>query len=244
MTVLVLGGTGEARSLADRLASHGVPVISSLAGVVSSPALPDGEVRVGGFGGVDGLVAFLRDRRVGRVVDATHPFAGQMTANAAAACALTGTPLLRLSRPGWEGHTDASGWHWVADLGEAKRVASELGGRVFLSVGRGSLADFTDWDDRYVLVRVIDEPPAAVPASWEIVRGRGPFDVAAETDLMRSRGIDVLVTKNSGGQQTAAKLDAAAALGVAVVMVGRPSDPDGVETVSSVDAALAWVLGG
>ncbi len=240
----MLGGTGEARSLADRLVTNGVPVISSLVGAVRSPALPGGEVRIGGFGGVDGLVAFLRDRGVSRVVDATHPFAEQMTANAAAACSQTGTPLLRLSRPGWEGRADASDWHWVADLGDAKRVASELGGRVFLSVGRGSLADFTDWDDRYVLVRVIDEPPVTVPASWEVVRGRGPFDIAAETDLMRSREIDVLVTKNSGGRQTAAKLDAASALGVAVVMVGRPSDPEGVETVGSVDAALAWALGG
>ncbi|MFT3862413.1 cobalt-precorrin-6A reductase [Micropruina sp.] len=243
MTVLLLGGTGEARALAARLAEAGVPVVSSLAGAASPAVLPAGQVRVGGFGGVAGMVDYLRTHRIARVVDATHPFAAQISTNAAAACRHQGTPLLRLSRPSWRTRPDASGWHWVARLADARAVAEGVGHRVFLSVGRQSAAVFTGWQGGYVLLRVVEPPQTPVPDGWEVLAARGPFDFAAERALLLSRRIDVLVTKDSGGDQTAAKLDAAAALGIPVVIVARPPDLPGVPIVDSVDAALRWVTG-
>ena len=241
MTVLLLGGTAEARLLAAGLAAAGVPVVTSLAGDVTDLRLPAGAVRVGGFGGAPGLAAHLRDQGVSAVVDATHPFAAQITANAAAACAETGVALLRLSRPGWSGRPDAASWHWVDSLAEAREVAQTLGERVFLATGRQTLPEFVGWTERFVLVRVVDAPEFAVPASWEVLRARGPFDLADERELLRGRGIDVLVTKDSGGA-TDAKLDAAAELGVAVVIVRRPALPVGVAVVDTVAEALMWAL--
>ena len=242
--ILILGGTAEARALAARLVEAGEPVVSSLAGAVSAPRLPPGEVRIGGFGGAEGLAAYLAGHGVERVIDATHPFAEAITANAVAACSTAGVPLLRLSRPGWSGRSDAATWHWVPGIPEARSVAEELGERVFLSVGRGSLRLFDGWAGRYVLARVADAAGLAVPPAWELIRALGPFDLASELDLLRSRRIDVLVTKDSGGEHTVAKLDAAAELGVAVVMVQRPQDPPGLRCVESVEAALEWALAG
>lgn len=242
MTVLVLGGSGEARALANRLADAGATVVSSLQGGVEFPLLPTGEVRVGGFGGVDGLVRYLREHEIAKVVDATHPFAAKMSAHAAQACAQTGVPLLRLSRPDWHHRPGAAGWHWAADLAAAKREAEQLGRRVFLSIGRNGLGGFTDWSDRYVLVRVVDDGRLSVPDTWEVLHARGPFNRDSERDLLRSRRIDVLVTKDSGGEQTAAKLDAAGDLGIPIVVVARPPDPPGVDRVDSVLAALDWAL--
>jgi precorrin-6A/cobalt-precorrin-6A reductase len=243
MTVLVLGGTSEARRLAERLVSDGVDLVSSLAGDVSDLRVPVGPTRVGGFGGVAGLVDYLQQEGVHVVVNATHPFAAQITAHAADACARTGVPLVRLLRPSWEGHADAEHWHWVDSLADAAATARALGTRVFLSTGRQTLGDVVDMSDRYVLVRVVDPPEYAVPASWEVLRARGPFTVESEVELMATRAIDVLVTKDSGGTQTAAKLDAAALLGIPVVILRRPSPPSGVEVVSSVEAALDWLDG-
>ncbi len=242
MSVLLLGGTAEARRLAELLVADGVPVVTSLAGDVVDLRLPPGEVRVGGFGGIDGLVAYLRDHGVTGVVDATHPYAEQMTGNAAAACARTGVPLLRLSRPSWSTRADAASWHWVGTIAEASQAAERLGDRVFLAIGRQSLGEFADWADRKVLVRVVDPPDFEVPATWEVLRARGPFTLDAELDLLRSHGIDVLVAKDSGGS-TEAKLDAAVELGVAVVMVSRPALPAGVPVVASVAEAAGWLRG-
>lgn len=239
MTVLLLGGTGEARALARRLTEGGVPVVTSLAGAVAPRALPTGEARIGGFGGVAGLADYLRERRIAQVVDATHPFAALISAHAATACQQVGIPLLRLSRPSWGARPDSSAWHWVADLPAARQAAERLGGRAFLSVGRQSAADFTGWQDRYVLLRVVEPPEIPLPDSWEVLAVRGPFDLAAERALLLDRRIDVLVTKDSGGDHTAAKLDAAAELGIPVVVVARPADPPGVPTVDSVDAVLS-----
>lgn len=240
MSVLLLGGTAEARELAARLHSDGIPAATSLAGDVADLRLPEGEVRVGGFGGVDGLAGYLRTHRVRAVVDATHPFAAQITANAAAACARERVPLVRLSRPGWSGRPDAASWHWVDSLAQAREVAGRLGTRVFLAIGRQQLAEFATWTDRFVLARVVDPPDLDVPAPWELVRAKGPFGLEDERELFRSRAVDVLVTKDSGGP-TAAKLDAAALEGVAVVIVRRPALPAGVEVVADVPAARAWV---
>ena len=235
MTVLVLGGTAEARALAALLVDAGVDVLSSLAGRVSRPALPVGRVRVGGFGGVDGLVRFLVEHRVIAVVDATHPFAATISANAAAACARTGTPLVRLARPGWSDHPDAASWTWVDDV---PAVLGVPGARPVLTTGRQGLAGFLPWADRAVLARVVDPPDLALPPGWRILRSRGPYDLSGERALLTGHRADLLVTKDSGGTHTEAKLDAARELGVPVVVVRRPAQPD-VGTVVP-DAAQAF----
>jgi len=239
--VLVLGGTGEARDLAGRLVERGDAVVSSLAGRVSAPALPVGEVRAGGFGGVDGLADHLVAHGYDVVVDATHPFAAQITGNAVAACGRVGVPLVRLQRPGWSRHPLAGAFTWVDDV-EAARVAAEaLGVRPFLTTGRQQLETFAAWDDRYVLARVVDPPDWDVPSSWEVLRARGPYPYAAERELLESRAVDVLLTKDSGGALTEAKLGAAHDLGVPVVVVRRPPVPDGVDVVESVGEALGAI---
>lgn len=238
MTVLLLGGTAEARALAALLVTNGVDVVSSLAGRVSRPALPLGRVRVGGFGGVDGLAAFLVDHRVRAVVDATHPFAAVISANTAAACAATSTPLLRLARPSWTDHPDAGRWTWVDDVAGAVSLAGE---RPVLTTGRQSLAEFLPWADRAVLARVVDPPDHALPPTWRVVRSRGPYELEGERSLLREHRADLLVTKDSGGTHTVAKLAAARELGVSVVVVRRPSEPVGVPAVSEVAAAASWV---
>lgn len=239
MTVLLLGGTGEARALAALLVAEGVDVLSSLAGRVSRPALPVGRVRVGGFGGVDGLATFLVEHRVAAVVDATHPFAATISANAALACAQTGTLLLRLARAGWSTRPDADRWTWVDDVAGALAIP---GDRPVLTTGRQSLEGFLPWADRAVLARVVDPPELTLPPTWRLLRSRGPYDLPGERALLEEHRADVLVTKDSGGTLTEAKLDAAAGLGVPVVVVRRPATPAGVASVPDVDAALAWVL--
>lgn len=242
MTVLILGGTSEARALAAKLQGAGVDAVTSLAGAVGGTSAPPGRLRVGGFGGASRLVAYLAAESIRAVVDATHPFAARMSANAAQACAAAGVPLLRLSRPSWRARPDAASWYWVADL-EAARVAAErLGQRVFLSVGRQSVAPFLCWTDRYVLLRVVEAPDEPLPPAWELLRARGPYALSGDRTLLAGRRIDVLVTKDAGGTATAAKLDAAAELGVAVVVVERPADPAGVPLACTVGEALDWVL--
>ncbi|WP_076261207.1 cobalt-precorrin-6A reductase [Intrasporangium flavum] len=243
MRVLLLGGTGEARALAAVLVGAGLDVESSLAGRVSRPALPVGPVRTGGFGGIDGLAAHLTDGGFGAVVDATHPFAAGISGNAAAACHATGVPLVRLQRAGWSERPGAGAYTWVDDVEAARDAAEEIGSRPFVTTGRQQLEAYARWDDRYVLARVVDPPEWTVPASWEVLLTRGPFTLEAETRLLTSRRVDVLLTKDSGGSLTEAKLDAADALGVPVVVVRRPPAPDGVEVVDDVAAAARWVLG-
>lgn len=243
MTVLLLGGTGEARDLAAALVADGVAVLSSLAGRVNRPRLPVGEVRSGGFGGADGLRKWALENHVTAVVDATHPFAATISANAAEACSAT-LPLLRLQRPGWSARPGASAWHWVDDHAEAAAVTAGLGARPFLTIGRQSLGHFvTPLAEAGVLARVVDPPEIALPLVWRIVLGRGPYTLEGEQTAMREHRADVLVTKDSGGAHTEAKLDAAEILGVPVVVVSRPAPPAGVETVDDVDAALDWVRG-
>lgn len=242
MTVLVLGGTAEARELAVLLLDAGVDFESSLAGRVARPRLPVGPVRIGGFGGVDGLAAYLTGNGVSAVVDATHPFAAGMSANAAAACARTSTPLLRLERPGWADRPGSESWHWVDSHDEAAALTASLGTRPFLTIGRQQLAAFVGpLADAAALVRVVDEPGISLPAGWTVLQDRGPYAVEGERDLLAEHRADVLVTKDSGGTWTWPKMAAAAELGVPVVVVGRGPAPEGVETVSEPEAAARWV---
>ncbi|MBT2231403.1 cobalt-precorrin-6A reductase [Nonomuraea sp. NEAU-A123] len=256
--VLILGGTAEARALAAELAADpGVRVVSSLAGRVTNPRLPVGEVREGGFGGPEGLAAWLVAEGVDVVVDATHPFAARMTASAAVASASTGVPLLVLRRPGWqEGPGDA--WQRVGSLGAAAALLTEsvarttglsatgaLTGavRVFLTTGRRSLPIFSGLAGVWLLARSVDPPELPVPANVHVLLDRGPYTVEGELALIREHRLDVLVTKDSGGQLTTAKLTAARRLGLPVIMVNRPPLPEGVRLVDTVAAAVEWVHG-
>ncbi|WP_431232207.1 cobalt-precorrin-6A reductase [Mycolicibacterium psychrotolerans] len=237
MRILLLGGTGEARALAARLHPHR-DIVSSLAGRVPDPALPVGPVRIGGFGGVDGLRQWLRANDIGAVIDATHPFAATMTAHAARACAELHLPHLVLSRPAW----DPAGAVQVASDVDAADVIVERGfSRVFLTTGRSGVRPFTG-SDAWFLIRVVTPPDADVlPRNHEVVLSRGPYGYDDECALLRDNRIDVLVTKNSGGELTEAKLAAAKDLGVTVVMIDRPPLPAGVTAVGTVDEAEAWV---
>lgn len=238
--ILVLGGTAEARALAGALVDRGRPVVSSLAGRVNRPLLPRGRVRIGGFGGIDGLVDYLRLEGVRHVVDATHPFAARISANAAAATAAADVPLLRLARPGWAAHPLAPTWTWVRDADSAVR-AGAAAQRPFLTTGRQSLDAFRSWAERAVLVRVVDPPEQPLPPRWSLLVSRGPYAVGSERTVLVGHGADLLVSKDSGGSHTVAKLLAAAELGVPVLMIGRPPDTVGVTTVSDVAGALAWL---
>ncbi len=238
-TVLVLGGTSEARALAARLAGRpGLRVVSSLAGRVSNPSLPAGEVRVGGFGGAAGLAAYARAEGVGAVVDATHPFAETISAHAVEACAVAGLPLLRLARPGWT-PGEGDDWHGAGSLDEAAALLPRLGTRVFLTTGRQGLASFAPVD-LWFLIRCVDPPSGPLPARHEVLLARGPYYRGAERALMARFAIDVLVTKNSGGPLTAGKLDAARDLQIPVVMVSRPAAA-ATESVTAVGGAVRWV---
>ena len=236
--VLVLGGTGEARRLAAALVARGDDVVSSLAGRVADPLLPPGTVRIGGFGGVDGLVAELRAVPTAAVVDATHPFAARITASAAQAAGIAGIPLLRLQRPGWTAEP-GDDWRWVGSLEEAAGAVAGFGS-VFLTTGRSGLAAFAGLPGR-CLVRSVDPPAPPMPPRSTVVLARGPFSVEDEVALMRAHRVEVVVTKDSGGPMTAAKLTAARTLGIPVVLVSRPPLPEGVPVVGTVADAMAWL---
>lgn len=239
MKVLLLGGTTEARQLAELLVdAPDTRVVVSLAGHTTDPVPVPCPVRTGGFGGVDGLAAHLRSAAVDVLVDATHPFSATMPTNAARASALVGIPCLRLVRLPWE-RQPGDRWIDAANLRDAKRRLVERGARrVLLTTGRLDLASFASLPDIHFVVRAVEEPDPMPLFDATVIRERGPFDVATEEALLRDHDIDMVVTKNAGGPD--GKLVAARGAGIAVVMVRRPPIDEGTRATTAAEA-LTWL---
>ncbi|WP_442800081.1 cobalt-precorrin-6A reductase [Nocardia sp. NBC_01730] len=239
--MLILGGTREARELAHiATGERGFEIVSSLAGRVRAPLLPEGAVRIGGFGGAEGLRDWVAANGIEAVIDATHPFAVAISANAAVALHDSGVPLVHLRRPSWSAQA-GDRWVRVPDLAAAARVVSTLGERVFLTIGRQGVNAFAEPAGQWFLIRAIDPPEGPLPPNCEMLLARGPFAVADESRLLAEYRIDVLVTKDSGGDQTDAKLTAARAAGIPVVVIERPPLPEGAVTVETVAQVWDWL---
>jgi len=241
MRLLILGGTTEASALARAVAGCAdLDPILSFAGRTRNPVAPPIPFRTGGFGGVDGLKAYLAENAVGAVIDATHPFAAQMSANAARACRDLALPLAMFTRAPWRA-VEGDRWTPVADMAEAVRALGETPRRVFLTVGGLQLSAFAAAPRHHYVVRTI-EPPDAIAAlpDHRLMLARGPFTIDDEVVLLRDHQIEILVTKNSGGDATAPKLAAARTLGVEVIMVERPK-PEDVPAFETLDAIMAWI---
>lgn len=238
--VLVLGGTSEASALARALAAAGVEGVFSYAGRTEAPVAQPLPHRIGGFGGIPGLVSTLRAEAYTHVVDATHPFAAQMSAHAVAACAETGIPLIALERDPWRpGPGDA--WTEVADIAAAVAALPQAPARVFLAIGRQNLEGFAARPQHHYLLRLVDSPAEPLPLPRaEAVIARGPFRREDDLALLREHRIDLVVSKNAGGSGARAKLDAARDLGLPVVMIARPWVPDRPR-VETVEEVLAWL---
>jgi precorrin-6A/cobalt-precorrin-6A reductase len=240
--ILILGGTTEARMLAAALARRpDLAVTVSLAGRTGQVVEQGAPTRIGGFGGAEGLAAWLGDERVDALIDATHPYAAQISRNAATAAAMTGTPFLALRRPAWQPRT-GDDWTEVASEAEAAAALGTGPRRVFLALGRKELAPFTTAAQHFYLVRSVDpvEPPLALPHAV-YVRERGPFTEAADRALMQAHRIDRLVCRNSGGDAAYGKIAAARALRIPVILIARPALPPAANVAASVEAAVAWL---
>lgn len=238
--LLILGGTSEASALAVLVAARGLPATLSLAGRVARPREQPVPVRVGGFGGVEGLSAYLREHGITHLMDATHPFAAQMSAHAVAACAAAGVPLVALTRPAWEpGPGDR--WTRVPDIGGAVAALAGPPRRLMLAIGRMHLAAFAAQPQHVYLLRLVDPPETPLPMPrHHVVVDRGPFTEEGDRALMLEHGIDLVVAKNAGGSGARAKIDAARALRLPVVMIDRPVLPARAE-VASPEAVLDWL---
>jgi len=239
--ILILGGTTEARQLACKLAARDdLSITLSLAGRTENPVAQNVPTRVGGFGGAGGLAAYLNDMRIDLLIDATHPYAAQISANAAEAARKTGMPIIALRRPGWEA-VEGDRWMLVDTVGDAVQALGAAPRRAFLSLGRQEVAAFEAAPQHHYLIRSVDpvEPKLAVPDA-EYLLARGPFREADESALLRDHRIDVVVSKNSGGEATYGKIAAARVLGIGVVMVRRPALPD-VPSAESLETLAAMV---
>jgi precorrin-6A/cobalt-precorrin-6A reductase len=238
--VLLLGGTTEAAQMARALAAAGVDAVYSYAGRTEAPVTQPLPVRVGGFGGVEGLVGYLRAHHISRVIDATHPFAARMSRNAVEACATAGVPLIALERPPWvAGQEDR--WTHVSDLAGAVAALGAIPRRVFLAIGRQNLATFADAPQHHYLLRLVDAPTEPLPLpSAEAVIARGPFAVAGDRTLLQEHGIEVIVAKNAGGTGAEAKLIAAREMGLPVILIDRPWAPER-RIVPDVPKVMAWL---
>lgn len=238
--LLILGGTREATILAERIAKAGVEAVFSYAGRVERPMAQPLPQRIGGFGGIEGLRRFLRDEAITHVVDATHPFAAQMSHNAVAACRAEGRALVALTRPPWAPQTEDR-WSHVPDLDGAVAALSGASKRVFLAVGRMHLARFAAQPQHHYLLRLVDPPEGDLPLpNADCVVARGPFSHEGDIALMRAHGVELLVSKNAGGQGAIAKIEAARSLGLPVLMIDRPKLPERQE-VATPDAVLGWL---
>jgi precorrin-6A/cobalt-precorrin-6A reductase len=238
--ILLLGGTTEASALARLLAEHGVPATLSYAGRTEAPRAQPIPVRVSGFGGVQGLAAYLRDARVTHLVDATHPFAAMMSANAVAAAQLAGIPLVALTRPAWA-PVPGDRWTRVADIESAVATLAGPARRILLALGRMHVADFAAMPQHHYVLRFVDAPTAPPPLSdHALIVDRGPFTPEGDRALMETHGVDLVVCKNAGGRGAEAKLIAARALGIPVLMIDRPTLPPRAE-VTDPAAVLEWL---
>ncbi|NVO55780.1 cobalt-precorrin-6A reductase [Rhodobacteraceae bacterium B1Z28] len=237
--LLILGGTTEANALARAIADRGIPATYSYAGRVETPRSQPLPVRVGGFGGVDGLVCYIRDHGISHVIDATHPFAARMSGNAVAACHETSTPLVALTRPAWTPQ-DGDRWYRVSDIPAAVATLDRSAQRVFLAVGRMHLEEFAAQPQHHYLLRLVDEPAGLPLPNCDVVVSRGPFTVEDDLALIQRHHIELVVSKNAGGAGARAKLDAARAQGVPVLMIDRPALPQRTE-LSSVAQVLDWL---
>ncbi|MBZ9807731.1 MULTISPECIES: cobalt-precorrin-6A reductase [unclassified Mesorhizobium] len=232
--ILILGGTTEARQLAGNLAAAGHSVMLSLAGRTESPVAQGVPVRSGGFGGADGLAAYLKEISIDLLIDATHPYAARISANAAQAARMAGVPIVALRRPGWE-PVEGDRWTEVDTTGDAVQALGSAPRRVFLALGRQEVAAFEAAPQHHYLIRSVDpvEPKLAVPNATYLL-ARGPFREAEERTLLERHGIDIVVSKNSGGAATYGKIAAARGLGLDVVMVRRPALPE-IPSAATVD---------
>ncbi|MGR2737758.1 cobalt-precorrin-6A reductase [Billgrantia sp. Q4P2] len=240
MNVLILGGTTEASALASALAERSIPALFSYAGRVATPKPQPLPTRVGGFGGVEGLAAFLADKRITHLVDATHPFAERMSRNAILAAQRSGIRCLALTRPPW---VPQAGDHWQRVVGIEAAVNALAGPPecILLAIGRQHLAAFAAQPQHHYLLRLVDRPEASLPLpQHRVILDRGPFTLEGDLALLREHGIQRLVCKNSGGEGAVAKLTAARQLGLPVVMIERPALPERRE-VHSVEDVLAWL---
>ena len=239
--ILILGGTAEARQLAGRLAGRAdLDITLSLAGRTATPAAQPVPLRVGGFGGADGLAKYLVSERIDALIDATHPYANVISANAVEAARRSGAPLIALRRPPWLAVL-GDRWIEVNDVGEAVRAIGPTPRRVFVALGRNELKPFGVVPQHYYLIRSVDpvDPPLPLPHVG-YVTGRGPFSEADDRGLMAEHRIDVVIAKNSGGSATYGKIAAARVLGVDVIMLRRPPAPDGA-AVETIEDAIAWL---
>jgi precorrin-6A/cobalt-precorrin-6A reductase len=243
LRVLILGGTTEASALARQVAGDArLAPILSLAGRTANPRPQPIATRTGGFGGIDGLVRFLRDDAIDAVIDATHPYADQMSAHAVAACRETGVPLGSLVRPAWQ--PDAGDrWQVVPDFDAAARALGTTPRRVFLSLGRQELHVFAAAPQHHYIARLIERPERQdLPPDLRLIQARGPFDRDAQRRLLAGERIEVVVSKNAGGEATYAKIEAARMLGLPVVMIARPHKPAS-HVLAGVEQAVAWLHG-
>jgi precorrin-6A/cobalt-precorrin-6A reductase len=240
MRALILGGTNDANRLAEAAARLGLDAIYSYAGRTQAPAVQSLPTRIGGFGGASGLVDYIRRQRITHVVDATHPFAVEMSRNAVAACATTGTRLIALERAPWK-QSPGDNWIEVEDVAAAAAALPEQRARVFLAIGRQHLAPFAARPQHAYTLRFADAPDGALPLpDASVIVSRGPFALAGDLDLMRSRNIEWIVARNAGGTGALAKIEAARLLGLPVVMIARPALPERQST-ESIDDVLAWL---
>ncbi|WP_276151631.1 MULTISPECIES: cobalt-precorrin-6A reductase [unclassified Sulfitobacter] len=240
MRILLLGGTTEASQMATCFAANDMDVVFSYAGRTTAPIAQPLPTRIGGFGGVDGLATYLKSQKITHVVDATHPFAAGMSRNAHAACTNAAVPLIRLERPAWQvGIGD--NWTLLPDIEAIPRALPDAPSRIFLAIGKQQIGLFATQPQHHYLLRLVDQPAAALPLTdTKVVVARGPFDVAGDAALMRDHQITHVVAKNSGGQGAQAKLEAARMLGLPVLMAQRPVLP-GDSIASTADEVMGWL---